>query len=303
MDGMMTTILGEPGDRLTIALSDGSMSGLRWGPERMPPDLLFLHANGFNAATYGPLLAPLAGARSLVALDMRGHGLSELPADPARMTNWNTYADDLVEVLDRIVPEGARPPVLAGHSMGSVAALLAAVRRPQRVRALVLLDPVMMHPWFWLFARTPWGAARMRRFDLAVGAAKRRAVFSSKEEAVATYRTRKTFASWQPGFLEGYVDGGFVEDPAGVRLACAPAWEAANFATQTQNPWGALRRLRVPVTVLAGSNRSTVYGGAERIARVVPHARVQTLPDTTHFFPMERPDRVRQVLAETLAQS
>jgi pimeloyl-ACP methyl ester carboxylesterase len=299
----MTTTLAEPGDRLMVTLTDGAMSGLRWGAERMPPDLVFLHANGFNAATYGPLLAPLAADRSIVALDMRGHGLSTLPADPERMTNWNAYADDLVEVLDRIVPDGARPPVLAGHSMGSVAALIAAARRPARVRSLVLLDPVMMHPWLWLFARTPWGAARMRRFDLAVGAAKRRAVFPSKAEAVATYRTRKTFASWQPGFLDGYVEGGFVDDPAGVRLACAPAWEAANFATQTHNPWGALGRVRVPVTILAGSNRSTVYGGAARIARVAPRVRVETLPDTTHFFPMERPERVREVLAETLAQS
>lgn len=299
----MTTTLAEPGDRLTIALADGAMSGLRWGPERMPPDLVFLHANGFNAATYGPLLAPLAAEHSIVALDLRGHGLTSLPADPALMTTWDAYADDLVEVLDRIVPEGARPPILAGHSMGSVAALLAAARRPARVRSLVLLDPVMMHPWFWLFARTPWGAARMRRFDLAVGAAKRRAVFASKEEAVATYRTRKTFASWQQGFLEGYVEGGFVDDPAGVRLACAPAWEAANFATQTQNPWAALKRMRIPVTILAGSNRSTVHGGAARIARLAPRAQVETLPDTTHFFPMERPERVRQVLAETLAQS
>ncbi|MDP2802243.1 MAG: alpha/beta hydrolase [Phreatobacter sp.] len=299
----MTTTPADPGDRLSIALPDGAMSGLRWGAGETPPDLVFLHANGFNAATYGPLLAPLGAGNSIVALDLRGHGLSSLPAEPVRMTNWNAYADDLVEVLDRIVPAGARPPILAGHSMGSVAALLAAARRPARVRGLVLLDPVMMHPWLWLYARTPWGAARMRNIDLAVGAAKRRAVFPSRDEAVATYRTRKTFASWQPGFLEGYVAGGFVDDPEGVRLACAPAWEAANFASQTQNPWGALKRVEVPVRILAGGVRSTVYGGEARLARVAPHVPVETLPDTSHFFPMERPDRVRDVLREALAQS
>ncbi|WP_296570440.1 alpha/beta hydrolase [Phreatobacter sp.] len=299
----MTTTFADPGDRLSIALPDGAMSGLRWGPERMHPDLVFLHANGFNAATYAPLLAPLGAGQSIVALDMRGHGSSTLPAEPARMTNWNAYADDLVAVLDRIVPVGAPPPLLAGHSMGAVTALLAAVRRPARVRGLVLLDPVMMHPWLWLFARTPWGAARLRVSDLALGAAKRRAVFPSREEAVATYRTRKTFASWQPGFLEGYVAGGFVDESEGVRLACAPAWEAANFAAQTQNPWGALKRVQVPVKILAGSMRSTVYGGAARIARVAPHIPVETLPDSSHFFPMERPDRVRDVLREALAQS
>lgn len=299
----MAETISDPGRRIEVPVADGAMSALCWGPDKVPPELVFLHANGFNAATYRPLLAPLGRGHAVMALDLRGHGLSRLPADPARMVNWGAYADDLVQALDRLVPAGARPPVLAGHSMGSVAALLAAVRRPARVRSLVLLDPVMMHPWLWLYARTPWGASRMRRFDLAVGAAKRRAVFPSKEEAVSIYRTRKTFATWQPGFLEGYVEGGFVPDPEGVRLACAPAWEAANFATQTQNAWGALKRVRVPVTILAGGNRSTVHGGAARLAKVVPHVPVETLAGGSHFFPMENPGRVREAIAAALAKT
>ncbi len=173
-------------------------------------------------------------------------------------------------MLDRWVPEGAPPVVLAGHSMGGMVSLLAASQRPKAVRGLVLLDPVFMPPAVRLALYTPWGRARSRRFGLAVGAAKRRPVFPSKAEALATYRTRKAFSTWTPGFLEAYVEGGFVDDPEGVRLACNPAWESATFSAQRHASWKALKSVPMPVHILAAGSGSTVVGGAAKVVRVAP---------------------------------
>jgi pimeloyl-ACP methyl ester carboxylesterase len=299
----MTETLIDPGSRLTLPLADGTMSGLRWGQDRTPPDLLFMHATGFNAATYAPLLGPLADRHAIVALDQRGHGLSALPTDPDRLVDWWPYARDLIAVLDRWVPPGAPPVVIAGHSMGGIVSLLAASQRPKAVRGLVLLDPVLMPQALRWALFTPWGRARSRRNGLALGAAKRRPVFPSKEEALSTYRTRKAFSTWQPGFLEGYVAGGFVPDGEGVRLACAPAWESATFAAHRHNSWGALKGLRMPVRLFAAGEGSTVVGGIARVNRVAPAIQAESLPGTSHFFPMERPDVIRQALADMLAQS
>ncbi len=298
---IMTETSIDPGRRLTLELAGGALSGLRWGSDQTPPDLLFMHATGFNAATYAPLLAPLADRFSIVALDQRGHGLSSLPTDPDGLVDWWPYARDLIAVLDRWVPPGAPPVVVAGHSMGGIVSILAASQRPQAVRGLVLLDPVLMPPALRWALYTPWGRARSRNNGLAVGAAKRRPGFPSKDEALATYRTRKAFSTWQPGFLEGYVEGGFVPDGDAVRLACAPAWESATFAAHRHNSWGALARLAMPVRLFAAGNGSTVVGGIEKVSRVAPRIRAEVLPGTSHFFPMERPDVIRQALEAMLS--
>jgi pimeloyl-ACP methyl ester carboxylesterase len=299
----MTETLIDTGHRLTLTLGDGTMSALRWGVEKSPPDLIFLHANGFNAAAYDPLLAPLGERASVVALDMRGHGLSRLPTNPDALIDWWPYARDLVAVLDQWVPKGAPPVVLAGHSMGGITAILAASLRPEAVRGLVLADPVLMPQVLRWALYLPWGRARARKTPLVTGALKRRAVFPSKDEALATYATRKTFSTWQPGFLEGYVEGGFVDDPEGVRLACAPEWEAANFIAHRHDSWGALARLAMPIRLFAAGKGSTVSGGLARLARVAPKVEASVVTGTSHFVPMERPDVIRQALADMLEQT
>ena len=72
------------------------MAAIAFGPAERPVDLVFSHANGFNARTYARLLGPLAARYHILAIDMRGHGLTTLPADPARHPGWKIFADDLL---------------------------------------------------------------------------------------------------------------------------------------------------------------------------------------------------------------
>ena len=85
-----------------------------------------------------PQIEPLTAAGSkLVLWDYRGHGLSESPADPDAYT-LDHVLDDLGRVLDWAAPDG--PAVIGGLSFGGLAALHYALLRPDRVRALLLLD-------------------------------------------------------------------------------------------------------------------------------------------------------------------
>jgi pimeloyl-ACP methyl ester carboxylesterase len=127
--------------RFTVALRGGEMAGVAWGDPSRPPDVLWFHANGFNAVTYRQVLQPLADRLHVVAVDLRGHGRSTLPAPPVWRRNWSDLRDDATALLDRL---DGPPLVLAGHSMGGTTALLASARRPGRVRALALFDPVIM---------------------------------------------------------------------------------------------------------------------------------------------------------------
>ena len=123
-----------------FSLPDGEMSALVW-PRPGATRIVFLHGNGFNAGVYRQMLGLLAAQYEIVAPDLRGHGATTLPADPARHRDWHVYAHDIIAMLDQL---DSRPFVLAGHSMGGVAALLTAEKLTGKPLGLALIDPVIL---------------------------------------------------------------------------------------------------------------------------------------------------------------
>lgn len=277
-------------ERFAVDLDGGAAAGWRW---RNPgaPRLLFSHATGFCASGYKRMLAPLADAFDIIALDLRGHGRTTLPADPRRLASWEAYGRDLAAALDRLDKlEGAARSgwIIAGHSCGATSSALAARGRTD-VAALILIEPVVPPLSARLCAARPLRGLFARRLPLARGALARRDGWPDRAAVLESYARKPVFRGWAPGALEDYLEDGLVEDPAGgVRLACAPAWEAATFAALAFDFWGAIRRTRAPVFVLAAGSGSTLFGAAaRRLAR--RGAVVRTMPDASHFIPQERP--------------
>ncbi len=276
--------------RQTIPLRDGAVSALVW--EGGGPLLHFAHANGFNAETYRGLLAPLSDRFRIVASDARGQGRSELPATPGMARGWTVFRDDLIDLLDRIAPGGA---ILAGHSMGATASLMAAVLRPDKVRALILTEPVFIPASekfrSWLVRLLPF---LQREVPLAERALKRRAEFPSMEMALAAYRRRGAFRTWKEETILDYLHGGLVPSAGGFRLACSPEWESECFRLA---PLGAARlagRVRCPVTLVHAENGTARRGEVARFARLNPAARIVACEGASHFLPMEYPALVRE---------
>jgi pimeloyl-ACP methyl ester carboxylesterase len=292
---MDAAVFREPRRRV-VAVPGGEIAALEFGPEDRAIDIVFVHANGFNAQTYRTLLSPLAAGLRILAIDQRGHGATTLPAEPKGRRSWRDLRDDLVGLLDTL---DGPPVVLAGHSMGGTVSLLAAAERPERIKALLLLDPVIM-PWLAnLYAKAPWTSGRsFLQLPIAQAALKRRAVFDNREAVFAGYKGRGAFKTWPETMLADYVAGGVVDDPDGkVRLACDPAWEASNYAAQAHDPWSAVRRVAAPVRILKAQKHSTCRAG-DGFARRGRNVLIETIEGTSHFLPMERPDLVRDALFE-----
>jgi len=92
--------------------------------------ILFVHGSlAFGEETWTNQL-PLSARWKLLIVDRCGHGLSP---DTGR-SGWDEQAEDIVGLLG----PGAH---LVGHSYGGTVALLAALRRPQSVRSLTLVEP------------------------------------------------------------------------------------------------------------------------------------------------------------------
>ena len=280
--------------RRTLALETGSVPQLVW--ESDEPLLHFAHATGFNAETYRGLLTPLADRFRIVASDARGHGSTTLPAERGMPRGWKIFRDDLIAILDRIAPQGA---ILAGHSMGATVSLMVAAARPDKVKALVLIEPVLM-------PRSLWWRMILARFGLRPGepglaerALKRRDVFPSLEMAMAAYRRRGAFKTWPDETVADYVRGGFAPVEGGFRLQCTPAWESECFRS---TPFGVSRltaRIHCPLTIIHGEVGSTSSSGELAIIqRLAPSARIVAQKGATHFLPMEYPQLVRDEILQ-----
>ena len=108
------------------------------GPRSGPPVLL-IHGWGACLYTYRFLLPVLAAAGwRAIAVDLRGHGLSDKPVGRGSYTSA-ALLDDLCRTLDALELERS---VLVGHSLGGAAALQLVLERPERVSRLVLAAPV-----------------------------------------------------------------------------------------------------------------------------------------------------------------
>ncbi|MFI4934409.1 MAG: alpha/beta fold hydrolase [Caulobacterales bacterium] len=274
----------------------GEMAYLDFGPAERPVDVVFLHANGFNARTYRTILAPLAGELRILAPDQRGHGSTTLPTQTDGRTDWREMTSDLLAFMEALkVPS----VVLAGHSMGGTASLFAAAQAPQKVRALVLLDPVILPP----DAARARAATQVLESPMVMGASKRRRAFASRAAVIEAYRGRGAFRTWTDEMLADYVADGFKDRPDGsVELACAPEWEVSNYVSQAHDSWGAFEASRCPIDVLRAEHESPMrIEGREAALTQGGRIRIQTVPGTTHFLPMERPDLVRAAIKAAVA--
>lgn len=279
-----------PARRRSISLPAGQITSIEFGPADRALDVLFLHANGFNAATYRSILAPLGDRLRVLAVDQRGHGRTTLPAVPYEKNSWLGFRDDLLALLDAL---GESPTVLAGHSMGGTACVLAAAQRADAARRLVLFDPVVVSPER-VAAMGPDG---MRESPLAQGARRRRFQFPSREAAFEAYLGRGAFKSWPDETLRDYLIDGLVEDGSGgMILSCAPDWESSNFGAHFHDTIGDFPRVVAPIRILKAEIGSTCQLERHEESILARGVDLSVIPGTSHFLPMERPELVREAL-------
>jgi pimeloyl-ACP methyl ester carboxylesterase len=128
-DGFVVVV--EPGDRIHF---------LDWGgPTTTGPGILLVHGLSNTAWSWTPVARRLRAVRHVVAMDLRGHGLSDAPTegyDPP------TLAEDALAVAEGSGLLAAAPDrvVLAGHGFGAIVAAWTALAMGDRCAGLVLVD-------------------------------------------------------------------------------------------------------------------------------------------------------------------
>src|SRR5438067_1255652 len=96
--------------------------------------LVLAHGSATDMSTWDGVVESLAGHGRVVTYDRRGYGESQ--HKPVR--DHRVHAADLIAVLERVA---AGPATLVGWSSGGNIALAVAIRRPDLVSSLVLIEP------------------------------------------------------------------------------------------------------------------------------------------------------------------
>jgi pimeloyl-ACP methyl ester carboxylesterase len=98
--------------------------------------ILCIHGGGSSAVMWEGAVEQLARLGRVVVYDRRGCTRSERP-EPYERTSVGEQADDAAALLDALA---RAPAVVIGRSYGGAVAIDLALRHPERVRALVLLE-------------------------------------------------------------------------------------------------------------------------------------------------------------------
>jgi pimeloyl-ACP methyl ester carboxylesterase len=230
------------------------------------PPVVMLHGLlvGNMTTWYWTAAPEIARDHRVVLFDLRGHGLSgrsRTGYDVPRMTR------DLESLVDERTRE---PVVLIGHSFGALIALSFALRRPDRVRKIAVVEaplPPSKIPELQSFLRAKPDQmleSLPRALRTAIGQGGRRAA-----RFVDTLR----FLAQESTLLD-------------------------DLRAADDIPDDALAALRCPLLAVYGTESSCRPVGA-RLARVVPGAKLVELSGG-HFLPLEAPHALSELLVEFL---
>lgn len=101
------------------------------------PIIVLAHGYADCGLSWWYAMHELTDLFELIALDARGHGLSD---PPAPTTPADAQAEDIAAVIREL---GLVKPIVMGHSMGAAATMWFAARHPDVPRAVVLEDPAL----------------------------------------------------------------------------------------------------------------------------------------------------------------
>jgi pimeloyl-ACP methyl ester carboxylesterase len=235
------------------------------GPENAPP-ILLSHGYGATSRMWDGQVAAFADRYRLVLWDMRGHGQSGDPADPALYSHALTVGD-MAAVLDAC---GIERAIIGGLSLGGVMSLAFHLAHPERVRALMLFDtgPGFRNPE----ARRQWNErAEARARELEEKGLPNSG--GGAETRLARHRSAQGLAGAARGMLR-MTDGTLI---------------------------GALPQIAVPTLVLVGADDRHFLAAADYMAAKIPGAQKIVIPDAGHAANLDQPDLFNRAVAAFLS--
>ena len=238
------------------------------------PVIVFLHYWGGSSRTWNDVIAALPNSYRTVALDHRGWGNSDAPANGYALAD---FADDAQGVIESL---NLGKFVLVGHSMGGKIAQLLAARRPEGLAGLVMVAPSPPVPLVL--------PAEVR--------AQMEVVYESRASVEMSIDHMLTAKTLSPEHREQVI-----EDSLRGAPQAKAAWPLhASHEDITRE----VATINAPAIVIAGEldRVDSVETLQTKLLPYIPHARIHVVPGTGHLSPLESPVEVAR-LVENFVES
>jgi pimeloyl-ACP methyl ester carboxylesterase len=233
-------------------------------PDRTP--LLLSHGYASSCEMWKPNLAAIGADRQVITWDMRGHGYSDSPKDPARYSA-QACVDDMAAVLDACRVKRA---AIGGLSLGGYLSLAFHLAHPTRVAALLLFDT---GPGFKQeVSRAHWNQQALRHAE-AFELKGMRAIAGGPEVGRGPH------------------------SPPGLALAARGI-----LAQHDARVIESLPHIAVPTLVLVGENDQPFLLPTDYMSTRIPGATKIVIRNAGHASNIEQPQAFNEVVGEFLDQ-
>jgi pimeloyl-ACP methyl ester carboxylesterase len=226
------------------------------------PPLILTHGYSSTSAMWQGQIAALSRHYKLVLWDMRGHGQSDYPENPAAYSEVLTIGD-IAAILDAV---GAEHAIIGGLSLGGYMSLAFYRAYPQRALALLIIDT---GPGFKKDdAREAWNARALATADKLDHEGLDMLKSATRERATASHRNARGLALAARGML--------TQRDASV-METLPA-------------------IKVPSLVVVGADDTAFLAASDYMAAKIPGAEKVVIPAAGHAANIDQPKAFNDAL-------
>lgn len=233
------------------------------------PALLLTHGYSATGEMWRGQVEAFTRHYRLITWDMRGHGRSDYPADPAAYSEDATVAD-MAALLDTL---GAPTAIVGGLSLGGYMSLAFHLAHPERVRGLLIIDtgPGYRNDE----SRAGWNANALRRAE-----------------------------RWESEGLAGLAGGSPETRTSSHRDATGLALAARGMLTQKDaRVISSLPSIAVPALVVVGADDTPFLAASDYMAGKIPGARKVVIPGAGHAANIDQPGAFNAAVLGFLAEA
>ena len=277
--------------RITLAVAFAAVSLLVFRAVPVPPPqsaligsmgrgpaVVLVHGLGSDAKHWLPVARDLARDHRVALVELPGHGISPMMFPFA--------LDQATLALDRALEQqGTEPVVLVGHSVGGLVAAAEAVRTPERVRALVLVEtalapqmtPAERDTLLAMFDRDWEGTLHMVYASFG-----RDSLQGEQLWAEASQVERERMRAWIPVALSSDLSADVAALPMRVLAVLAPhSWEPGETRVQAAHALGYARIPRLSLERVEDCGHFIMLDQPARLANLVRRFSARTGPVAT----------------------
>ncbi|HVX42083.1 MAG TPA: alpha/beta hydrolase [Gemmatimonadaceae bacterium] len=268
-----------------LDLADARLYYYAAGTRGAGEPVIFLHGFPTSGHLWSDVVPLIPPGHRLVVLDLLGYGRSDRPLK--RRVDVRAHATRTIAVMDELrIPSAC----IVGHGLGGGIAQSLAVRHPERVSRLCLVDSVAFASWPTLEART------VRVLLPLIGLLPPAVLISVlRRDLLRGYSNHDRAAHSVDQYLRQFAT------PDGRAALVAHVRALSSGETSDLAPQ--LASITAPTAIVWGQqDRVTPLKVGKQLQAAIPGATLDVIPGARHFVPEEAPRQVADVVGRLLAR-